>query len=101
VALTRRSAADRARRLEDVHAMTRAVAQVRPVARAAVRRPGARRRARLEAIRGACARRSRAVLRDVALTRRRAADRGRGLERIDTRIRRAAAMVRRIARAAV
>src|SRR5258705_264599 len=77
VALTSRRAADGGRWLETLHAPPHAVAGVRPVAVTAVRGPRAGRRRRLEAVRRAGARRTRAALADVALTGRRAADGGR------------------------
>src|SRR5439155_1378529 len=80
VALTRRGAARRGRRLEAVHAVAGTVAGVRPVTGTAVRGPDAGRRRRLEAVRRARARRPRAALRHVALTRRGTARRGRRLE---------------------
>src|SRR5262249_22330713 len=75
-------AADGGCGLEAVHALPGAVTGVRPVAGAAVRGPRAGRRRRLEAVLRAGARRPRATLRDVALTSRRAADGGCGLEAV-------------------
>src|SRR4029450_2882828 len=83
VALSRRRAADRGRRSEAVLAVARSVARVARVAGAVIRRPDAGGRARLEPVRRAFTRRTRAALRYVALARRRAADRGRGLVPVD------------------
>src|SRR5262249_19691066 len=83
VALPRRGAADRRRRLVPVDAVAVAVARVGAVARAAVRRPAAGGRGRGGRVLRTRPRATGAALRHVALPRRRSADRRRRLVAVD------------------
>src|SRR5262249_29566394 len=98
--LTGRRTADCRRWAEPIDAGPRAVAGVRRIADAAVRRSLAGRRRWSEAVRRAGARCAGAALLDVALTGRRTADRRRWADPIDARPR-AVAGIGRIASAAV